>query len=106
MPCSLPLRNRGKLELDLVFLDTTNTYFECDVDESPSGLLKRGRSKDNHPELPLVSIAFAVTKQGIPIRCWTFSGNTSDQKIVDQVKSVNVKEVFHSSKIIIPPTEE
>lgn len=77
----------AKLELDLVFLDTTNTYFECDVDESPSGLLKRGRSKDNHPELPLVSIAFAVTKQGIPIRCWTFPGNTSDQKIVDQVKS-------------------
>jgi transposase len=77
----------AKLELDLVFLDTTNTYFECAVDESPSGLLKRGRSKDNHPELPLVSIAFAVTKQGIPIRCWTFSGNTSDQKIVEQVKS-------------------
>ncbi len=77
----------AKLELDLVFLDTTNTYFECDVDDSPSGLLKRGRSKDNHPELPLVSIAFAVTKQGIPIRCWTFPGNTSDQKIVDQVKS-------------------
>jgi transposase len=77
----------AKLELDLVFLDTTNTYFECDVDDSPSGLLKRGRSKDNHPELPLVSIAFAVTKQGIPIRCWTFPGNTSDQKIVEQVKS-------------------
>ncbi len=77
----------AKLELDLVFLDTTNTYFECDVDDSPSGLLKRGRSKDNHPELPIVSIAFAVTKQGIPIRCWTFPGNTSDQRIVDQVKS-------------------
>ena len=77
----------ARLELDLVFLDTTNTYFECDVDESPSGLLQRGRSKDNHPELPIVSIAFAVTKQGIPIRCWTFPGNTGDQKIVDQVKS-------------------
>jgi transposase len=76
----------AKLELDLVFLDTTNTYFECDADESPSGLLKRGRSKDNHPELPIVSIAFAVTKQGIPIRCWTFPGNTSDQKVVDRVK--------------------
>jgi hypothetical protein len=77
----------AELELDLVFLDTTNTYFECDVDDSPYGLLKRGRSKDNHQELPIVSIAFAVTKQGIPIRYWTFPGNTSDQKIVDQVKS-------------------
>jgi len=75
------------LDVDLVFLDTTNTYFECDPDEESSGLLKRGRSKDNLPELPLVSIAFAVTKQGIPIRCWTFPGNTSDQKIVEQVKA-------------------
>lgn len=77
----------AKLDVDLVFLDTTNTYFECEPDEDPSGLLKRGRSKDNHPELPLVSIAFAVTRGGIPIRCWTFPGNTSDQKIVEQVKS-------------------
>ncbi|WP_332446719.1 IS1634 family transposase [Sphaerochaeta sp.] len=77
----------AKQELDLVFLDMTNTYSECEDDDSPSGLLKRGRSKDNHLELPTVSIAFAVTKQGIPIRCWTFPGNTRDQKIVDQVKS-------------------
>jgi len=48
--------------------------------------LKRGHSKDGHPESPLVSIAFAVTKSGIPIRCWVFPGNTGDQTIVEQVK--------------------
>jgi len=76
----------ASLDLDLIFLDTTNTYFETDEDTSDSGLLKRGHSKDGHPELPLVSIAFAVTKSGIPIRCWVFPGNTSDQTIVEQVK--------------------
>jgi len=74
------------LDLNLIFLDTTNTYFETDEDTSDSGLLKRGHSKDGHPELPLVSIAFAVTKSGIPIRCWVFPGNTSDQTIIEHVK--------------------
>lgn len=75
------------LDVNLIFLDTTNTYFETDEDTSDSGLLKRGHSKDGHPELPLVSIAFAVTGSGIPLRCWVFPGNTSDQTIVEQVKS-------------------
>lgn len=76
----------ARLDVDLIFLDTTNTYFETDEDASDSGLLKRGHSKDGHAELPLVSIAFAVTRSGIPIRCWVFPGNTSDQTIVEQVK--------------------
>lgn len=75
------------LDVDLIFLDTTNTYFETDEDASDSGLLKRGHSKDGHPELPLVSIAFAVTRTGIPVRCWVFPGNMSDQNIVEQVKA-------------------
>lgn len=74
------------LDVDLIFLDTTNTYFEADEDVSDSGLLKRGHSKDGHAELPLVSIAFAVTRTGIPVRCWVFPGNTGDQTIVEQVK--------------------
>jgi len=49
-------------------------------------ILKRGRSKDGRSELPLVSIAFAVTRTGIPLRCWVFPGNTSDQTIVEEVK--------------------
>jgi len=75
-----------KLDVDLIFLDTTNIYFETEEDSARSGLLRRGRSKDGHSELPLVSIAFAVTRQGIPLRCWVFAGNTSDQTIVEQVK--------------------
>jgi len=75
------------LDVDLLFLDTTNTFFEIDHEDlGEEGFRKRGHSKDNHPELPLISIAFAVTRGGIPVRCWVFPGNTSDQNIVEEVK--------------------
>lgn len=76
----------AKLDVDVIFLDTTNTYFECEPDTGVESLKKLGYSKDKHPELPLVSIAFAVTRDGIPVRHWVFPGNTSDQSIVERVK--------------------
>lgn len=76
----------AKLDVDIIFLDTTNTYFECKPDTGAASLKKLGYSKDKHPELPLVSIAFAVTRDGIPVRHWVFPGNTSDQSIVEKVK--------------------
>jgi hypothetical protein len=33
-----------------------------------------------------VVIAMAVTRDGIPVRCWTFPGNEQDQKIIRTVK--------------------
>lgn len=79
------------LEVDVVFLDTTSTYFEIEAedDEDPAArmyLRQRGKSKDNHPELPQVVIGFAMTRQGIPVRCWTWPGNTGDQTILEEVK--------------------
>ncbi len=90
--------NLLNLEVDLLFLDTTSTYFEIaeeDEDrhwesdgEITQGLRKRSRnSKDSRPDLPQVVIAFAVTREGIPVRCWVWPGNESDQNIVAQVKS-------------------
>lgn len=38
-----------------------------------------GHSKDHRPDLPQVVIGMAVTREGIPVRVWTFPGNTSDQ---------------------------
>ena len=35
-----------------------------------------GHSKDHRDDLPQVVIAMAVTQDGIPVRCWTFTGNT------------------------------
>jgi hypothetical protein len=45
-----------------------------------------GHSKDYRDDLPQVVIAMAVTRDGIPVRCWTFPGNTADQKIIRKVK--------------------
>lgn len=83
--------NLLNLEVDVIFLDTTSTYFEVEAedDEDPDArmhLRQRGKSKDNHPELPQVVIGFAMTRQGIPVRCWTWPGNTSDQTVVEEVK--------------------
>ncbi len=81
-----------KLDLDIVFVDTTSTYFQCDVAEddvetadgmladdevtSPVEGARRtfGHSKDHRGDLPQVVIAMAVTRDGVPVRYWTFDG--------------------------------
>lgn len=92
------------LDVDIVFVDTTSTYWEVDVaddlaDLQPepeaddgtgkpveNGARRFGKSKDHREDLPQVVIAMAVTRDGIPVRCWTFPGNTGDQKIIRTVK--------------------
>jgi len=94
------------LDLDLVFVDTTSTYFETEspdqlpelqgetTDESAgevgspveSGARAFGHSKDFRTDLPQVVIAMAVTRDGVPVRCWTFPGNTADTAIIRTVK--------------------
>jgi hypothetical protein len=90
------------LDLDIVFVDTTSTYWECDgadeladlaeetVDDGSVRPVEQGRrtfghSKD-HRGLPQVVIAMAVTRDGVPVRCWTFPGNTADTAIIRTVK--------------------
>ena len=43
-------------------------------------------SKDHRPDLPQVVLGMAVTAEGVPVRCWTFPGNTSDQVIIRTIK--------------------
>jgi hypothetical protein len=91
------------LDLDLVFVDTTSTYWEvdsvdqlADLDETvdddgvrrpvESGTRAFGHSKDHRTDLPQVVIAMAVTRDGVPVRCWTFPGNENDQAIIRTVK--------------------
>jgi transposase len=51
-----------------------------------SGTRTFGHSKDHRGDLPQVVIAMAVTRDGIPVRCWTVPGSTSDQEIIRTVK--------------------
>ena len=79
------------LEVDLLFFDTTSTYFETDRADEPSegapkGFRAYGHSKDHRPDLPQVVIGLAVTRTGIPIRVWTWPGNADDQALIRQVK--------------------
>jgi transposase len=73
------------LEVDLLFFDTTSTYVERD-EEDEEGLRRYGYSRDNRPDLPQVVIGLAVTKAGIPVRCWVLPGNTQDVTTVERVK--------------------
>ncbi|MGH2903962.1 MAG: IS1634 family transposase, partial [Solirubrobacteraceae bacterium] len=94
------------LEVDLLFFDTSSTYWETDrlpeelqdedaeqpdTDQEPT-LAESGRrryskhSKDHRPDLPQVVVGMAVTRTGIPVRVWTFPGNASDQQIIRKVK--------------------
>jgi hypothetical protein len=101
------LANLLNLEVDVIFFDTTSTYFEVDVDddaiddedtgdeEEPTGepaaregpLRRLGHSKDHRPDLPQVVIGLAVTREGIPVRVWVWPGNANDQTLVEQVKA-------------------
>jgi len=91
------------LDLDIVFVDTTSTYFELDVPDEladlkvtvdddgicrpvENGTRAFGHSKDFRTDLPQVVIAMAVTRDGVPVRCWTFPGNTADTSIIRTVK--------------------
>jgi transposase len=84
------------LEVDLLFFDTTSTYFERDeadhetVDED--GVMRPafrtyGHSKDARDDLPQVVIGMAVTRTAIPIRAWCWPGNTGEQPLIRQVKN-------------------
>src|SRR5450755_3733701 len=66
------------LEVDLLFFDTTSTYFERETPDPPTvsedgeaiapAFRVYGHSKDHRPDLPQVVIGMAVTRTGIPIR--------------------------------------
>ncbi|MBA3367928.1 MAG: IS1634 family transposase, partial [Geodermatophilaceae bacterium] len=79
------------LEVDLLFFDTTSTYFETETADDPAegetvGFRTYGHSKDHRPDLPQVIIGMAVTRTGIPIRVWCWPGNTNDSALIRQVK--------------------
>jgi hypothetical protein len=91
------------LDLDIVFVDTTSTYWETETadelaelaedpgdDERSSpteaGTRAFGHSKDHRADLPQVVIAMAVTRDGVPVRCWTFPGDTADTAIIRTIK--------------------
>ncbi len=106
--------NLLNLSCDIIFVDTSSTYLERDVADAEADLdLAKGaeeksaelaaspnapgpeeratrrfnkHSKDHRPDLPQIVLGMAVTSEGVPVRCWTFPGNTSDQVIIRTIK--------------------
>ncbi len=99
--------NLLNLEVDLLFFDTTSTYFELDEEDEPvardkngevtgdeqkaaegrpAGFRAYGKSKDYRDGLPQVIIGMAVTRDGIPVRIWCWPGATNDSALIRQVK--------------------
>jgi transposase len=75
------------LEVDLLFFDTTSTFFQREGEETGPGAFRvYGHSKDHRPDLPQIVIGLAVTREGIPVRVWCWPGNTNDQTVLKQVK--------------------
>ncbi|MHB1527532.1 MAG: IS1634 family transposase, partial [Candidatus Dormibacteria bacterium] len=84
------------LSVDLVFFDGSSTYWETDqedpdqVDETGEvvklGFRQYGHSKDHRPDLPQVLIGMAVTREGIPIRVWSWPGSTGESPLLRQVR--------------------
>ena len=97
------------LEVDLLFFDTTSTYFVTEEADAPlardqhgnqvpdgggtaagegreTGFRTWGKSKDHRDDLPQIVIGMAVTRDGIPLRVWCWPGNTSDSALIRQVK--------------------
>ena len=78
--------NLFNLEVDLIFFDTTSTYFELEEADGEGELRRYGYSRDKRGDLPQAVIGLAVTRDGIPVRCWVWPGNTADASTVDQVQ--------------------
>ena len=107
--------NLLNLACDVIFVDTSSTYFETDLadeevelagalaeEEARAAASAAGEhgggpreaatrrfskhSKDKRPDLPQVVIGMAVTREGIPVRCWTFPGSASDQLIMRTIR--------------------
>src|SRR5579859_475501 len=98
------------LEVDLLFFDTTSTYFVTEEADAPlardqhgnpvpesagdargegareTGFRTWGKSRDHRDDLPQVVIGMAVTRDGIPLRVWCWPGNTADSALIRQVK--------------------
>ena len=96
------------LEVDLLFFDTTSTYFVTEEADAPvardqqgrpvpggagdagngreAGFRTWGKSKDHRDDLPQIVIGMAVTRDGIPLRVWCWPGNTAGSALIRQVK--------------------
>ncbi|MBU2602969.1 MAG: transposase [Actinobacteria bacterium] len=57
-----------------------------DRDGTSAGFRTYGKGKDHRDDLPQIVVGIAVTREGIPVRVWSWPGNTADSALIRQVK--------------------
>src|SRR6476469_9900429 len=84
-----------RLDVDLIFYDTTTAYFEVDEPDEDAQewagrlfapLRRRGHNKEGRDNQPQVIIALAATRDGLPVRSWVLPGDTADVATVARIK--------------------
>jgi len=74
--------------LQLIFFDTTSIYFEGQGGET---IGQRGYSKDHRPDLKQMIVGAVLDKEGRPICCELWPGNTADVTtlipVIDRLRS-------------------
>jgi transposase len=90
------IRNLFSLKVDIVFYDTTSTYFEG---EGPEEISKYGYSKDGKKDNKQILLGI-VMADGLPIAHHVFPGNTPDKKTLDFVIK-DLKERFNIANLIL-----
>lgn len=81
--------------LDNVFYDVTNYYFESDEDS----FRKKGVSKEHRPN-PIVQMGLLMDDEGIPISFKLFEGNTNDCNTLMPVLD-ELKKDFNLGRVIV-----
>jgi Transposase DDE domain len=83
--------------VDLVFFDTTSLYFEG---RGPAELAKLGKSKDHRPDHPQVVLGVLMRRDGLPIACEVWPGNTADVTRLSVIADV-LRERFAIQRVVV-----
>jgi Transposase DDE domain len=83
--------------LDLVFFDTTSLYFEG---AGPEGLARLGKSKDHRPDHPQVILGILMRRDGLPIACEVWPGNTADVTRVTVIADL-LRKRFAIQRVVV-----
>lgn len=84
-------------DLDLVFFDTTTTYFEG---TSLAGWAKLGKSKDHRADHLQLVVGVVMRPDGVPVACEIWPGNTADVKTLLPVAH-SLQKRFHIQKVVV-----
>lgn len=84
-------------DLDLVFFDTTSTYFEGRAWE---GWAKLGKSKDHKPDHLQLVLGVVMRHDGLPIACEVWPGNMADVKTIVPVVQ-QLQKRFRVRKVVL-----